>query len=887
MLRGRGLFGNSGKRALEGLEDEIRHHLEHEIELNIARGMSPDEARRQALIRFGNVTLVEEDTRAVWAWRWVDGAWQDLRVGARILINAPAVSATAATLIALVVGINTMIFSVVNTLVTRPAPGIERTDLVRIAAANRPGIPYFSYPDYLDYRAQSTTLQSLTAFTNGRITLASDRGSYAVWAAAVEANYFDTIGVRPVLGRAFTGGEGRTVDASEMPAILSHRAWQEYFGGGADVIGRQISVNGQPAIVIGVAPPSFHGAMLTERADVWLPLLGFWRMLDPIALRRWMTDRSESPIDMIGRLAPDASVSAVQSELSTIQRRLESAYPRVNGASIEVVRYTATAGGVIPAAAPRFLAVFSIVTLLTVVVVSANVANLMLARGAARQRETAVRLSIGASRSRIVRLLLAEGFSISVVAWVAAIVMAVWASRVLPSLMPDTPFAESGLDFTPSWRVLAYAMALAGLGTVVFTLAPAIRAWRQDPLPWLKAGEHSVAHGRSRLSNALVVVQLAFSVLLLTSAGLATRSASMMTVDLGFDTNDLLVATVRTSGSTMSRQVNIALVDRIHDRLSHLPQVRSVSYRRPFFGPQRVQAGTQPQVVTMHVVGPDYLRTLGVPLIAGRSLIAADRDRVNGVAMINENLANGLWPAQPAVGHVMTFGAGQQSVEVVGVVRNAYVTGFNPERPDAHPSFVFVAEQPSLTSGDRDDSPFPGDVTFYLRHERAALEAVSAAIAPALREIDPRVAIVTMRTMEAQLDGVTLTARLIARLLAIFAIVSLVIAAIGQYAVVAFNMRRRIREFGVRIALGASTSQVLSSVLGEGVWLTSAGLLCGLVLSLGAALAGRGLLFGVTPTDAQTYIGVFALLASVALIACVLPARAATRVDPVRALRQE
>jgi predicted lysophospholipase L1 biosynthesis ABC-type transport system permease subunit len=305
-------------------------------------------------------------------------------------------------------------------------------------------------------------------------------------------------------------------------------------------------------------------------------------------------------------------VAAAQSDLSTIQRRLELAYPGVDRAPVEVVPYTATAGGVIPAVAPRFLAVFSIVTLLTVLIVSANVANLMLARGAARQRETAVRLSIGASRARIVRLLLAEGVSISVVAWMAACVMAIWTSRLLPRLMPQTPFAESGIDFTPSWRVLGYAMALAGIGTIAFTLAPAIRAWRQNPLPWLKAGEHSVAHGRSRLSSVLVVVQLAFSVLLLTIAGLATRSASMMTVDLGFDTEDLLLVTVRTTGTTSTREANVALADRIHDRFAQTPQVRSVSYvRNALWGPQRAQAAGVQHSVFTQIVGGAYLRTLG------------------------------------------------------------------------------------------------------------------------------------------------------------------------------------------------------------------------------------------------------------------------------------
>jgi predicted permease len=887
MPRGWRWFGDRRRRALDGLDEEIRDHLDQEAATNIARGMPPEEARRQAHLSFGNVARVHEETRAVWSWGGVESVWQDLRVGARILTNATGLSVTAATLIALVVGINTTIFSVVNSLVTKPAPGVDRSDLVRIAAANRPGIPYFSYPDYLDYRTQTKTLQSLTAFTNGRVTLTTDHGSYAAWATAVEANYFDTIGVQPTLGRAFTAVEGRTVDASEVPAILSHRAWQEYFAANDDIIGRAISVNGRPAVVIGVAPPRFRGAMLTERADVWLPLLAFWRLTNPVAASRWATDRAQSPVDIIGRLAPEASVAAVQSDLSTIQRRLESAYPGIDRAPIEVVRYTATAGGVIPAAAPRFLALFSIVTLLTVVIVSANVANLMLARGAARQRETAIRLSIGASRGRIVRLLLAEGVAISVVAWFAACVIAIWVSRLLPQLLPQTPFAESGIDFTPSWRVLGYAMVLAAIGTIAFTLAPAIRAWRQDPLPWLKAGEHSVAHGRSRLADVLVVVQLTFSVVLLTTAGLATRSASMMTVDLGFDTNDLLLVTVRTTGASASRDANVALLDRIHERFAQTPGVRSVSYvRNAFWGSLRVHAGARQHSVSMQIVGDAYLATLGLSLTAGRPLTLEDRDRATAVAMINENLADALWPGQPAVGRIMTLGV-SQPVEIVGVVRNAFVTGFNPERPNTRPNFVFITEQQSFASTGRGDPASPGDVTFYLRHDASALDTVGAAIAPALRQIDPRVAIVTLRTMNGQLDSLTLTARIIARLLAMFSIVSLVIAAIGQYAMIAFNMRRRVREFGVRIALGASGTQVVSSVLGEGIWLTSVGLICGLGLSLGVALAVRGVLFGVTPTDPRTYAGVFALLAFVAVVACCLPARAATRVDPVQALRQD
>jgi predicted permease len=888
--------------ALDGLDDEIRDHIERETQINIARGMSPEEARRQARLAFGNVALVQEDARAAWTWAWLEQMRQDLRFGARILKNSPGLSFTAAGLVALVIGINTTVFSMVNAIVTRPAPGVSGEGLVRIAIADRPGAPLVSYPDYLDYAAQTTTLQSLTAFTNGRITVTFESGSYALWAAAVEAAFFDTVGIRTVRGRTFTPSEGRSTDAGALVAIVSYRAWQDLFGGAEDIVGRAIAVNQHPATVIGVTPPNFRGTMLTERADVWLPLQMYWAISFPPETRqRWMTDRSDVPVDLIGRLAPGKSIAAAQADFATMQARLNQSYPIPDRPRIAVVRYAATAGGVIPAGAPIFLAIFSIITLLTVLIVSANVANLMLSRAVVRQRETAVRQSLGASRLRIVRLLLAEGLSISVVAWVAACLLTVWAARAIPRLLPPSPLTESGLDLSPDWRVVGYAMVLATIGTIAFSLAPALRVWRQNALPWLKAGEHSVAPGRSRLSNALVVLQLAFSVVLLTLAGLATRSASLMMVDLGFDSGNLLLLTARTTGAATTRESNLVLIDRVRERLQSIPGVRLVSYVRtspPFaWSTEMVRMAGAAEAVqaTVHAVGPDYFATMGLSPTAGRTLDAADRDRPGAMAVINQNLADALWPGQTPLGKTMTFrpltfrglaDVKTDRLEVVGVVPNAFVAGFNPERPNPRPNLVFIVEQRAFAA-DRRDPAAPGEVTFYVRHGSSDLESVASALAPALRDLDPRIAIVSTRTMDAQLEGVTLSARMIARLLLIFSLVSLLIAAIGQYAVIAFNMRRRVREFGVRIALGASAQQILSSVLGEGFALTAVGLIAGLLLSLGVAMAARGALFGVTPTDARTYGGVFMLLAVVALVACCLPARAATRVDPVQALRQD
>jgi predicted permease len=875
------------------LDEELRYHVGRQIEVNIQRGMAPDEARRQALLQFGNLPLVREDTRAVWTRVRLEQLLQDLRSGARILTRSPGLSATAAILIALVIGINTTIFSMVNGIVRRPAPGVTAEDLVRIALADRPGAGFFSFPDYLEYQKQTKTLRALTAFTNRRVTMTTDRGSYPAFLTAVDGNYFQTVGVPIALGRSFGPSEAQLLAVPGLTAIISDRVWKTYFDGAADVIGRGIEVNGFPATIVGVAPPSFRGVMLAERADLWLPLLSGWQFFRPDAAPGSAGDRIIPSVDLVGRLAPGRRVSEAQAEFSTIEARLRLSDPATERHPVSVVRYAATAGGVVPAIVPAFLALFSIVTLLTVLIVSANVANLMLARSAARQRETAVRQSLGASRGRIVRLLLAEGLSISLVAWISACVMTVWAVRTIPRLLPATPLGDVGLSFDPDWRVVSYAMLLAGIGTIAFTLVPALRVWKQDPLPWLKAGEQSVAQGRSRLSSGLVILQLAFSVLLLTAAGLATRSTSLMRVDVGFDSRNVLLVAIETSGSARTREAHLALIDQVRERLSRIPGVQTVSYVRtmpPFFwgrAPVHAIGSTQTTFASLHMVGPDYAKALGLPVIAGRTLGPDDRSRSTPIALVNQNLADALWPGQTAVGQTMVFGTGQQRIDIVGILPNAYVAGFNPERPDPKPNYLFVPEQPAFRGMPfRGDPGGPGEVVLYLRHG-GDVERVAGAVGPTLRELDPRVSIGTVKTMDDHLDGITLSAGMIARLLVIFSVVSLIIAGIGQYAVVAFNMRRRVREFGVRMALGASANQVLGGVLREGLLLTFIGLMCGLALSVAMATAARSVLFNVTPTDPQTYAGVFALLAVVSLVACCLPARRAARVDPVRALRQE
>jgi predicted permease len=862
------------------LDEELRYHVERQIDVNLQRGMTADEARRQALLQFGNVPLVTEDTRAIWARVGVEQVLQDLRIGARILTRSPGLSATAAILIALVIGINTTIFSMVNSMLRSPAPGVTADDLVRIALADRPGAGLFSVADYREYQKQATTLRALTAFTNRRVTLTTDRSSYSVFITAADANYFETVGVSVARGRPF-GRSEQSSGALGLTAIISDQAWKNYFDSDPQIIGRSIEINGFPATIVGVAPPLFRGLGLTERSDVWLPLLAFWQGVMPDDARA-AVDRRIATLDLVGRLAPGRVVSEAQAEFTTIAARLRLSDPSVERLPVSVVRYAGTAGGVAPAIMPAFLALFSIVTLLTVLIVSANVANLMLARSVARQRENALRQSLGAPRTRIVRLLLAEGVSISLLAWVTACAMTMWAVRVIPRMLPPTPLSQSGLNMAPDWRVVSYAMLLAAIGTVAFTLAPALRVWKQDPLPWLKAGDQSVAPGRSRLSSALVVLQLAFSVVLLTGAGLASRSAAMMQVDLGFESRNLLIVRIGTAGSVRSREAHVAVLDQVRERFMRIPGAQFVTYSGfPARGLARTPGSTPPVTATIFPVGPDYLETLGLRVVAGRALEDTDHSRSNAVAVVNQNLADALWPGRSAVGQTMVAGRDGQNVEIVGVVANAFVAGFNAERPEPKPNYAFLPDQQTAWQ-----SAGGGEVTLYVRHG-GNLESVAGAVGPSLRAVDRRIAVVYLRTMDEQLDALALSASMIARLLAIFSLVSLVIAAIGQYAVVAFNMRRRIREFGVRIALGASSGQVLGGVLREGLVLTAVGLVCGLALSVAIAVGARSVLFNVTPTDPQTYAGVLAILAIVSLIACCLPARGASRVDAVRALRQE
>ena len=865
-------------QANRDLDDEIRFHLAEETRLQSERGLSDDEAVVAARRLFGNVAVAKEETRAVWVSTRLEQFLQDLRFGCRILTRSPGVSLTSTILIALVIGGNTTVFSIAHGVLAKPSPGVHAPRLATVSwvAENGDIQTHADFPVYSHFVDRSSVFQPIAAFDFARLTMTLDSGSYAVRAGIVTPNYFDTLGVRLVKGRSFLPEEAKPGPA-RLVAVIAHHVWQNNFGGVDDIVGKPITVNGQPATIVGVAEQNFRGAIFIELADLWIPLTGEGR--DQLQVNRG------AYLMMIGQRKDGVSLSQAQTQLATLWMQLQQARPELKQRyKVRLVPYSATAGGnsIVATRGNRMLAVFSVVTALTLVIVCANVTNLLIARAMVRQREMAVRQSLGASRGRIVRCLLAEGLVLSVVAWVAACLFAWWVSKaVVPFLVPETGVVPP--DLAPDWTVVAYALGLALLCTLAVTAGPALRIRHQQLLPFLKVGEQGVVQGRSRLTHGLVVLQLAFSVLLLTSAGLALRSLSLQdSLDVGFETRNILLATVNTAAGATTPETNRRLLEGLQDQLARLPGVEQVSYRsgrRLASGssfPVRREQSEESVLALDNTVAPGYFATFGVPFVAGRDFTRAGNSSSRS-AIVTRQLADTLWPHESAIGKILLTGPADRLArsEIVGVVENAYFSGRGTEGP---PRYVFFsnAERPAA----------PGETTFYIRH-RGQLDAMAPVVARALRQADGRIPIASLRSIETEISSEVAPFWILTTLLTLFAAGSLIIAAIGQYAVVAFDGRRRTREFGLRIALGASSSQLVTSVMAESFRLTAIGIVAGFALSVAAGTVLARVLFGITPTDPPTYLGVFVLLATASLVACYLPARRAARTDPLVALRTE
>jgi predicted permease len=875
---------------------ELQQHLDDRYADLRNRGVSEAEAARAALDELGEDDGLPKRLRGARR-RPVDavplgasdghglgGLWGDLRFGARLLRRSPGFTLTAALTIALGVGANTTIFSIVNALLLRPLPGTSRpNELVMIGRTQEGrGFDTFSYPDYLDYRAGARSLSAIAASFVAPAHLSTGGASERVRAELVSGNYFTTLGTRPVVGRLLAPGDDGAPGASAV-VVLAHATWQARFGSDPSVVGKTVRINGTPFTVVGVAEPRFNGVRATGVVDVWVPVAmgnGLLPEFDQMLARRggvW--------IDLFGRLAPNGTATAAQAELSAIAAELARRYPATN--RDRGVRVSAGIGfdpesrrGV-----KRFMSVLVGVVALVLLIACANVANLLLARTSVRSRELAVRASLGASRSRLVRQLLAEGLLLALLGSAAGFAVGIWSVRLVLQL---PVFANSFGAITPTVdpRVLAFAIGAMLVSGTLFALPPTFRSSRVDLVSALKLGTPGSGDSRSRLRSGLVAAQLALSLVLLTTAGLFVRTLqALYRIDPGFETRRVLVATIDAGLQGYDEARGRGVFTELERRVQALPGVQhaAMGYMLPLGGggwdtrifPEEAKAAPDdPGLKTdVNSVSPDYFQTLGMSLVSGRGFNAADREGSPAVAVINQALAEALWPGRSPIGRRFRIGHGEEVVEVIGVVRTArYRSLVEGPRPFYYRPFAQVY-RPSMTLHVLTVSSDPYEVLQSVRR--------------ALDELDRDLPLSRVRTLAERLDGSLGSQRTAAALVGVYAVLALVLAAIGLYGSMAYAVSCRTREMGVRMALGARAGDVLRQVVWQALQVALAGGAIGLLASIPATRLVGAQLYGVEPSDPVTLLTVTLVLTAASIAAAYLPARRATKVDPVVALKSD
>jgi predicted permease len=806
---------------------------------------------------------------------------RDLCYGLRMMRKSPGFTTVALLTLALGIGANATIFTWLNSILVVALPGAKAPhELVAVIPVSPEyGLTSVSYPDYVDYRDRNTTLAGLTALENQAMSLSGDGKPERIWAELVTSNFFDVLGVRPILGRTFLADEEKVPNAAPV-VILSHTLWQRRFGGDPSVIGRKIILNNYPFTVVGVAPEGFAGGETALRFDLWVPMM----MQEKVIPGKRLEARGNSWLIALGRLKPGVTPQQAAAELTGIARQLQQDHPERARGSVSVYPLWKSPKGATAVLGPVLLLLMGVVGLV-LLIACANVANLLLARATGRRREIAVRLALGAGRGRLLRQLLTESILLSIAGGVLGLVCAYWTTGLLRTLAPPTDF-PIGLAINLDVRVFAFTFILALLTGIVFGLAPALQASRADMLTPLKDESAAIAGGgrRAWLRSGLVVSQVALSVLLLVAAGLFLRSLERaQTFPPGFNAGGVLLASVDLFPNGYRAEAARAFYKEVLEKVRALPGVESVSLARRI--PLGLGGSSSSSITVegyelrnderpwtyVNSVGPDYLRTMQIPLINGRDF--SDRDNVGAppVAIINETMARRYWPAGDAVGKRFRFGE-DGWFTVVGIAGNIHSRSLN--EPAAAYAYLCLLQF------------YRPDVTV---HVRAAGDPglLAGVVQREIQSVDPALPVFSIRTLQVHISAAFFQQRMAGRLLTVFGLLALTLATVGIYGVLAYAIGQRTHEIGLRMALGAGRADVLRLVLGQGMLLAGAGLVLGLAVAFALTRLMRTLLFGVSPTDPATFAGVALVLALVAAAACYVPARRATRVDPVVALRYE
>ncbi|HEV3469188.1 MAG TPA: ABC transporter permease [Pyrinomonadaceae bacterium] len=812
---------------------------------------------------------------------------QDLRYGLRMLRKTPGFTLVALVSLALGIGVNTAIFSLVNAVLLRPVPVVRGQG--RIVWLRAPS----SYPDFLDYRERARSLEGMTAVTGtSEFSLNSGGESELVTGEFVSANYFDVLGVAAARGRTFAPEEDRT---PAPVVVLAHQLWRTRFGSDPSVVGRQINLNGLGFTVVGVAPEKFIGTEVGLDRELWVPLSMHPVLYPPAAKASagredLFGERNSHWLRVFARLREGVSREQAGAELTNIARAVaEAHYGRADAEALRRVELLRMSGGMDPGDREQALPVAGMmmaVVGLVLLIACANLGGLLVARAAVRRRETAIRQALGAGRLRLVRQWLTESVLLGVLGGALGLLLALWGNDLMVAYAQGTPLAA--LDLGIDYRVLAFTSAASVATGVVFGLAPALQASRLDIVTALKS-EDALGHAgarRSRLRAAFVAAQVALSAVLLVGAGLFIRSLqSAHSIDPGFRVERALTVPVNLGLLRYEEGEGRGFYRELLARVGALAGVESASLVRfpplgfsyaqgqVFAEGRELRPGEEGTTVGFNVVGPGYLRTMGTPLLRGREFAEADRAGAPGVAVVSEALADALWPGQDALGKRLSFeGTRGPFLEVVGVARDVKYRSLG----DAARPYLYL---PVLQS-------YEPRMTLVVRTEGEP-QALAGAVREQVRALDANLPVADVRTLGEQLALSLLPSRAAAWTLGGFGLLALALAAIGIYGVVSYAVAQRTREIGVRVALGAQRRDVLRLVMGEGMLVVGLGVAAGLLLSLAATRVVAGFLYGVGATDPLTFAGVPLLLGAIALAAGYLPARRAAKVDPAVALRHE
>jgi predicted permease len=924
-------------RVEQELTEEVHTYLEMLIEAKVSEGLKAEEARRAALIELGGVEQIKESVREVRMGQAVETIWQDLRYGFRVMRKAPGFTAIAALSLALGIGANTALFSILDAMLLRMLPVKEPGRLVLFRSMSPPEfspghysgywdldpatgqnvLTSFPYQSLLRMREQPSGLSDLFAFGDVSLSVSADGQVDVASGQAVSGNYYAGLGVQAVLGRTLTDEDDQA--AAAPVAVLSYRYWQRRFGGDAAVIGKQVNLNSVAFTVVGVTPPAFDGTMqVGSTEDVTVPLA--WEpQLYPDPKNSQMND-GQWWLRLMGRLRPGITAEQARAELegafiqSVIEHRaVRQAQARAGGGNAiqdlapkDYPRLYLGPGGrgemdVRRRYTPSLYLLFGVVGLV-LLIACANVANLLLGRAATRQKEIGLRLALGASRGRLVRQLLTESLLLAGLSGALGIVFALWIKNGLLAVSDWEGPGMRALEPRLDWRVLGFTMGLSLLTGVVFGLAPAWRAAKVDLMPALKeSGRGSSAMSRSLLNRGLIVLQVALSLVLLVGAGLFVRTlVNLQGVGVGFNTQNLLLFEAKPGLVGYKDDRAVSLYQELSERLEAVPGVRKVTFSGIPLLAQfqstrgvylrggltaapdaegRVRASGQCKI---NHVRENFLDVMEIPLLAGRMLERQDDARAPKVVVVNETFARQFFPKENPVGKRFTFDpAKPDEVEIVGLAGDAKYTR---QRDEIAPT-AYVPWQQWLPA-------MEGSATFEVR-TASDPSSVVAAIRQAVREVDANLPLDNVRTQADQADQVLVMERLFAKLVTLFGLLAQQLAAVGLFGVMAYSVTQRTQEIGIRMALGARPADVLKMILRQGMALVLIGVVLGLAGAYGLSkyLESRvglsQMLYGVRPSDPSTYGLVAALLTLVSFVACYIPARRATKVNPMVTLRFE